>query len=147
MAAWRDESSPTLVCMLALVIVCGACGRAPIASCDEDLTGVYDAGGSRWMILDNGPTLEAYPLFPDLRTGDVLAAPRVLDLHRPELIGDVKRRYTRGGDHCTMRAPARLTACTNDRLELVLADPAAPLALPDCGGPPAETHVERWVHQ
>ena len=50
----------------AVVLVIAACSRRdPIASCDEDLRGVYADGDERWMVLDNGETLEAYPLFPD----------------------------------------------------------------------------------
>jgi hypothetical protein len=64
-----------------------ACHRsAPIASCDDDLRGVYVAGNERderWMILDSGSTLEAYPLFPDgAVTGDLVIAPRMIDLAR-----------------------------------------------------------------
>ncbi|HEX2689745.1 MAG TPA: hypothetical protein VHN14_24170 [Kofleriaceae bacterium] len=75
----------------ALVLVIAACSRRdPIASCDDDLRGVYVAGDERWMVLDNGPTLEAYPLFSDGHGPDqggalpagVVAAPRVIDFER-----------------------------------------------------------------
>jgi len=50
----------------AVVLAIAACSRRdPIASCDDDLRGVYADGDERWMVLDNGETLEAYPLFPD----------------------------------------------------------------------------------
>jgi hypothetical protein len=87
-------------------IAAAACRpRAPIATCDDNLRGVYVAERNRWMVLDEGATLEAYPLFPDVvrdepatagegdgRPGGVLAptaaaralevAPRVIDLTR-----------------------------------------------------------------
>jgi hypothetical protein len=57
----------------ALIIAIAACSRRPeLASCDEDLRGVYIADGERWMVLDEGAALEAYPLFPD---GDPAAGP------------------------------------------------------------------------
>jgi hypothetical protein len=81
-----------MTCVLAIA-ACSA--RAPIGSCDDALRGVYAAGDERWMVLDHGDTLEAYPLFPD---GDAAApsardagdtttarleiAPRVIDLER-----------------------------------------------------------------
>ncbi|HSS02702.1 MAG TPA: hypothetical protein VLM79_36825 [Kofleriaceae bacterium] len=69
---------------------CAACDRRPpIASCDDDLRGVYVAGNERWMLLDNGPTLEAYPLFSDGSiTSDFVVAPRVIDLERGTRPGD-----------------------------------------------------------
>jgi hypothetical protein len=51
--------------VLAIVLAIACSRRAPIASCEDDLRGVYVAGGERWMMLDRGETLEAYPLFPD----------------------------------------------------------------------------------
>ena len=75
----------------AIVLVIAACSRRdPIASCDDDLRGVYVAGDERWMVLDNGPTLEAYPLFPDgagpgpegSLPAEVVVAPRVIDFQR-----------------------------------------------------------------
>jgi hypothetical protein len=94
----------TRAAVLAGVIFFGACDRrAPIASCDDDLRGVYradDAGGERWMVLDHRATLEAYPLFPDTAASPepeiappiapeiaprlaLEIAPRVIDLARP----------------------------------------------------------------
>jgi hypothetical protein len=62
----------------AAVLAFAACSRgAPIVSCDDDLRGVYVAGDERWMVLDNGATLEAYPLFPD---GAAPAAERSLPI-------------------------------------------------------------------
>jgi hypothetical protein len=71
------------------------CGdrRPPLASCADDLRGVYVAdGGRRWMILDQRATLEVYPLFDDVTPVVATAAaagreplelgPRVLELSR-----------------------------------------------------------------
>ena len=133
---------------LCAVIAAAACHRrATIASCDDDLGGVYDdPSGERWMILDDRTALEAYPLFDDFHAGgagsDWERAPRAIDFYRPRLDGDVRRRYTPpagAGSGCVAKAPARITACEDDRLELVLADPAP------CGQQPEETHVERWL--
>jgi len=77
----------------AVVLAIAACSRRdPIASCDDDLRGVYVAGDERWMVLDNRETLEAYPLFPDgagpepdrsMQAGsELVVAPRVIDFQR-----------------------------------------------------------------
>ncbi len=60
----------------AVVLAVVACSRrAPIASCDDDLRGVYVAGDERWMLLDQGDVLEGYPLFPDGMAPDSPEAP------------------------------------------------------------------------
>ena len=41
----------------ALALAITACSRDPIASCEDDLRGVYAAGDQRWMVLDSGATL------------------------------------------------------------------------------------------
>lgn len=76
------------------VLVLVACSRrAPLASCEDDLGGVYLADAERWMLLDHGETLEAYPLFPDVAAAGpdgappadrdrVVVAPRAIDLTR-----------------------------------------------------------------
>ncbi|HEY1739356.1 MAG TPA: hypothetical protein VGI86_11625 [Acidimicrobiia bacterium] len=128
---------------------CAAChGRAPIATCDDDLGGTYrDPSGATWMILDDGASLEAYPLFDDFHGGsDAQAAPRAIDVARPRMDGEVHRRYTRGAQTCNAHAPVRVTACRDDRLELVIADPPPPLTYQPCASPPGLTHVERWLH-
>src|SRR5690606_29654104 len=98
-----------------------------IASCDDALHGVYvTPAGERWMVLDNGPTLEVYPLFDDSVPD---GAPRLIDLRRDAgLAGHVKRRYMRRAEACEARAPVRITACTRDALEIELADVAPPLS-------------------
>jgi len=152
-------------------VVAGACACGHhVSTCDDDLAGVYtEDDGQRWMLLDNGASLEGYPLFDDFRRGSAVArggvnpptlppergregplwievAPRAIDVLRPRLAGDVRRRYTRypGGDACTTRAPARITACVDDQLELVLGDPAPPSRFAPCAQPVVDSHVVRW---
>ncbi|HEX4421373.1 MAG TPA: hypothetical protein VH165_25835 [Kofleriaceae bacterium] len=157
---------------LALAAALAACSRRPpITSCDDDLRGVYTAdpaGAERWMVLDDGATLEAYPLFPDtgapgspgsLRRLEI--APRVIDLKRPSatrpagsadaptapaaLAGTVSRRYMLRADRCDASAPIHVTRCAGDTLDLVLADPSPPLGFAPCSWPsPAPSHVVHW---
>ena len=140
----------------------GACDRrAPLASCDDDLRGVYAAGGGRWMILDGQGTLEAYPLFDDVTPQraaggpaaelEIEVAPRVIELHRTPggVTGEVRRRYMRGSRACVAKLPVRVTACAGEALELVLADPAPPLAWDTpCRWPrPGSSRRERWIRE
>jgi len=139
----------------AAMLVLGACSSpAPPTTC-ADLGGTYTTpDGARWMVLDNRPnaaTLEIYPLFPDaaeiVAPAGMVVAPRVIDVRAngSGFAGDVLRRFAQGGDHCDARAPAHVTACTTDGLELVLADPAAPLALAPCTfAPVTASRRERW---
>ena len=139
---------------------CVACvDRRPIASCDDDLGGVYVTdGGRRWMVLDHRDRgLEAYPLFDDAEgphapaAGGLEIGPRVIDLERAPgpggggLAGHVARRYLRGADRCDARLPVQVTACTGDALALELVDPVPPTALAPCTWPPpAPPRRERW---
>jgi hypothetical protein len=136
---------------LALACVAACDRRAPIASCADDLTGDYARGDRHWMILDRGATLEAYPLFPDVPAADDLeVAPRIVELGRShgQLAGEVRRRYMKGSVACTAKVPARITSCTNDALELELADPSPPLAFAPCRWPPAEpSRPETWLRR
>lgn len=105
-----------------LLLVLAACGHggSRIPSCADDLHGVYvTPAGQRWMMLDNGATLEAYPMFDD---GSGSAAPRLVDLTRGDkLAGAMERRF---GDACTGRAPFHVVAC-KDGLDVVYAEPAS----------------------
>ena len=142
--------------VLAVELATGGCSRrAPITSCDDDLRGVYTAGpehgapGERWMVLDDRETLEAYPLLPDGDgPPDLVAAPRVIELVRDgrgELAGTLRRRYMRRAERCDAQVPVHVTRCAGDTLELVLADPAPPLALAPCTWPgPGPSRVVRW---
>jgi len=150
----------------ALFVIAACSRREPIEGCDGDLRGVYvdkaDAA-SRWMILDHGPTLEVYPLFPDgakpgpasaagPASGDAAAtevAPRVIDFERaigtPTIDGTLRRRYQRGADLCDAHVPVHLTSCAGDVLQLVIADPAPPIRWAPCAWPgPGPSRVVRW---
>jgi hypothetical protein len=133
----------------------GACSRAPLTSCDDDLRGVYTDGDQRWMLLDDGATLTAYPLFPDGAPPpgppDAIAAPRTIALTRSParaprvLAGTLRRRYMQRADRCDAELAVHITRCSGDELELVLADPSPPLAFAPCRWPrPAPARVARW---
>jgi hypothetical protein len=129
-----------------VVAVLAACGREPLASCRDDLQGVYASGGERWMILDRGAALEAYPLFPDGGPGET--GPRMIELTRPEGAGHLRRRYMQGAARCDAQVPVRLTKCAGETVELVLADPSPPLTFAPCTWPRANTsRVARWTRE
>ena len=140
-----------------LAISSGACDRRPpLASCADDLRGVYAEGRRRWMILDDADRLEAYPLFPDVTPVPGLeVGPRVIGLRRtPDgIAGSVRRRYMRGSVPCVAEAPAHVTACAGDAIEIVLADPVPPIAWPaapkqPCGwARPDSSRRERWIRR
>ncbi|MBA3819606.1 MAG: hypothetical protein H0X17_11990, partial [Deltaproteobacteria bacterium] len=57
-------------------------------------------------------------------------------------------RYLRGADRCDARAAARITACSANTLDVVLADPPPPLGFAPCTyGAPAASHRERWQRE
>jgi hypothetical protein len=123
--------------------------KSTIRSCDDDVGGVYAApSGERWIVLDNGPALELYPLFPDAPSSpDIVIAPRVIDLHRaggPTLAGETKRRYMLRALACDGRAPASITRCAGDALDVVVADPSPPTSFEPCAFEAPRTRVERW---
>jgi hypothetical protein len=146
----------------ALALAIAACRRDPIASCDDDLRGVYLAASERWMVLDQGPTLEAYPLFPDGAApgsgsvGDSASleiAPRMIDLERTqrsaatsaEISGTLHRRYLQRAEMCDAHVPVHVTRCAGETIELVLADPAPPIAFAPCAWPgPGPSRVVHW---
>jgi len=164
----------------AAVLVIAACSRDAVTTCSDDLRGVYTvlsmephphpgalpagamprpstastedlAGGERWMVLDDGATLEAYPLFPDGGHDPALEiAPRVIDLARGAdgIAGTLRRRYLRRADVCEARQPIHVTRCAANLLELVLADPSPPTSFAPCTWPrPAASRVERWLRE
>jgi hypothetical protein len=151
----------TRAAVLAGTLAIAACHRrAPLASCDDDLRGVYSAGpDERWMILDSGDKLEAYPLFPDVEgPPDLEIHPRRIDLSRDSalstasasttLVGTVHRRYLRRAEICEAQVPVHVTRCGGDTLELVLTDPAPPLGFSPCTWPgPAPSRLVRWQRE
>ena len=137
----ESASLPRAIMKWALLALAACSHRDPIASCDSELAGVYDVAGARWMLARSRTGLEAYPLHDDSGSGDV--APRWLELARtPDgITGRVRRRY----GLCESAAPARITSCRDDMLELVLADPPPPLTAAPCRfGRPDSSRVERW---
>lgn len=162
----RRTAAPRCLGLLALVAIAVACRRDALTSCDDELRGVYAADdGAKWMVLDHGQTLEAYPLFADVPSKGAAGeapleiAPRTIALarstatlpatsgHAPDasLSGEVRRRYLRGADRCDATAPAHVARCTGDALELVLGEPQPPLAWTPCAWPgQAPTRVARW---
>jgi hypothetical protein len=151
----------TRAAVLAGMLAIAACHqRVLLASCDDNLRGVYAVGpdgAERWMILDSGDSLEAYPLFPDVEGPRELEIhPRRIDLTRGAaasaasvtLAGTVHRRYMRRAEICEAQVPAHVTRCAGDTLELVLADPAPPLGFSPCTWPRlAPSRLARWQRQ
>ena len=131
------------------VLAIAACSRsAELASCNDDLRGVYAAGDERWMVLDDGATLEAYPLFPDTAGPPyVVVAPRAIELARGPtgLTGTLRRRYMQRAERCDARVAVQVSRCAGDTLELVLADPSPPTGFAPCAWPaPAPPRTVRW---
>jgi hypothetical protein len=145
--------------MLAIAVATWACSRrAPLASCDDNLHGIYTADpDERWMLVDHRDSLEAYPLFPDAGgPRDLEVHPRRIDLTRGSaapsapatLAGTVHRRYLRRADICEAEVPVHVTRCAGDTLELVLTDPAPPLGFSPCQWPgPAPSRLVRWQRE
>ena len=116
-----------------LLLVLAACDHHSVTSCSDDLQGVYATpAGERWMVLDEGKRLEAYPMFDDASGS---AAPRFVELARGDrLAGTMARRF---GDACAGKAPFHVVACGANALDVVYAVPASCVAaLP--------SRAERW---
>ena len=143
--------------VLAVAVLAAACSRRePITTCEQSLEGAWqsDRVGERWMILERNGALESYPLFPDGRPVGVPAeletAQRVIDLSRTPsgIAGDVKRRFMLRGVACLSTASVHVTGCSNDVIELVLADPPAPAGFEPCSLPrPDSSRRERWSRE
>jgi hypothetical protein len=130
----------------ALLLV--ACSKPPpIATCADDLGGVWSTPVGRWMMLDNGSTLEAYPMFDDSVPA---GAPRVIDLTRDvarpsALGGGLMRRFMRRAEVCSARTPVHVTQCKGDTLQVVLGEVPPPLTFSPCAwGQQMPAHVETW---
>jgi len=124
-----------------------------VATCADDLHGVWRApDGAPWMILDNGPVLEGYPLFADTPPQpsddhELVAAPRALDLTRSKagLTGSFVRRYERRRGNCEAHSPVHIESCHDDTLELVTGELPQPIAVAPCRwSVAAPSHLERW---
>ncbi|MBE7448231.1 MAG: hypothetical protein HS111_04910 [Kofleriaceae bacterium] len=141
-----------LAASLALALALPGCGGPPpLASCGDHLGGVWQTadGAARWHLLDGGARVEGYPLVRELppAPAGTIAAPAVLDLRRSghELSGVAARRWHRGADTCTVRAPARVRGCAGDRLALAVGDTGPPSDWSACtpGSAPATTQLLR----
>lgn len=133
--------------LAALCLVAAGCDRRePIARCSDNLHGEWSGPSGRWMLLDNGATLELFPLFDD-SVAD--GAPRVIDVKRDaQMQGQIKRRFMRRADACDARASFVVTACKADTLQIVLGEVSAPLTYAPCTWPQSvPAHVETWQRQ
>ena len=128
------------------------CQRAPVASCADDLGGVWRGPAGRYQLLDSRARLELYPLFAELPAGlppGVVAAPAVIDLTRAEAAlptGTMTRRYERGARFCRVSTPARLIGCGGARLTLTVIPPPPPVDWERCvadAGAPIELALTR----
>lgn len=138
------RAAATLAVVVAGVVLGGCDRRAAIASCRDNLHGVWvTPDGARWMLLDNGGTLEGYPLFDDSVPS---GAPRVIDLARgDQTSGSIKRRFMQRALTCDARAPFSITACSNDELQIVRGDVSPPLGFGPCTwGAQLPSRVETW---
>lgn len=140
--------------LVAVAVLAGCDRRAPIETCDHQLTGEYAGEHGAWMILDQGQRLEAYPLFPDVpaaRGEATEVAPRMIELARSAeggLEGDARRRYMKGATSCLAKVPVRIARCANDTLEVVHGDTAPPLGFAPCAwGRTEPARVERWTRR
>ena len=126
---------------LAPLAVLGACGRAPVERCSDDLGGTWRAEAGTYHLLDARGRLELYPTFRDLPADlppGAVAAPSVIDLTRAgdgAIRGTVTRRYERGTSFCRIARPAALVGCAGDRLTLELVAPSPPTDWDACTGP------------
>jgi hypothetical protein len=160
--------------MLAMLAMLGACDRTPpLESCRGSLAGIWREeaarGDQRWAVIDvgdaSGTRVEAYPLFDDTAetaaadaAAQLVRSPRSLDLIRSHtaLWGHVERWVMRGGQKCLLRASARISSCTADRIDDRIVDridvqlgelpiPATPDELAACAAPPRTLPPpQRW---
>lgn len=165
--------------LIATATACSACSdRAAIETCTDPLGGVWHADVSpgaisaatatatglargepdrapgRWMLIDNGPTLEGYPLFDDVppHPPDREIAPRTIDLRRTKnvasLRGELRRRTMHGRDSCDGHGAVLVARCNADTLELEVVDAPSPLTFTPCAWPPpARSHRETWTRE
>ena len=129
-------------------VALAACRPQPIASCADDLGGVYDVAGESWMIVDGGKQLEAFPLFRDVPVvPGVEVAPRFYELARAadQLTGTLHRRYMQRSAVCDGQTAVHVIACAADTLDIVVADPVPPVGFAPCAwGRPSPSQRLRW---
>jgi len=135
--------------MKRLLLVLAACDHRSVTSCADDIHGVYETPAhERWMVLDNGLTLEAYPMFDDSHgPPEVVTAPRFIDIVRDDghLAGALQRRTMRRAAACVAKAPFHVTACTADGIDVVYADVAPPVSFEPCAFAPLQpSRAEHW---
>lgn len=140
--------------LLAVVLVGCARERAPLASCDESLGGVWTTEtGQPWMLLEGKGAqrgqLEGYPLFDDIAgVPGSEVSPRALDLSREAgaLRGEVTRRYMRGSERCDQKAPITMSACRGNTLQVVRQEITPPASIAPCvPGLPGPMRHETWT--
>jgi len=136
---------------LSLIVFAAACSHDRITTCADDLHGVWRApDGAHWMIVDEGPVLEGYPLFadsPQSSDHELVAAPRALDLTRVKLglTGSFVRRFEKRSSNCEARSTVHVESCHDDTLELVTGELPQPIAVAPCRWTvAAPSHIERW---
>jgi hypothetical protein len=127
----------------ALLALLAACSHPHIESCGDDLGGVWIDGDRKWFVLDEDKVLEVFPLFADTAGS---GAPRVIDLTRvgERLDGTLHRRYERRAQACEAHLPIHVTACKDDRLEVVASEPMPPIGWEPCQWPSIPSQVLRW---
>jgi hypothetical protein len=137
-------------CLLAVVTAAAACQRTPpLDSCRDPLSGVWLArsdtpvpaaplrGDERlgFDVRDERGSIAIYPLWDSSRPAGGKTAAMQLSPWRITLtragdaaVGTISWRVTQDGQVCTVKQPARLSACQNQgaRLELTLAETISP---------------------
>ena len=163
----RALARPATLATAALAAL--GCRRpAPLASCADDLAGVWavpdepTASGEprRYHVIDRGGAIELYPMFDDsvVAPGDrkattadaVIAAPAAIDLTRAAdgtLTGTLVRRFQRGAATCILRTPARLHDCAGDRATLEVTPLAPPVDWARCAPPDPRPRTWSLVHE
>ncbi len=131
-----------LAALLSTCATCAAaCSAAPPAleSCAQPLGGVWqDGDGRQYHLLDQGPTLELYPIFPSppppgaSTTAGVYSA-LVYDFTRhpsdPELTGERSQWLTTPtGDRLRLKMPARIRSCRDQSLALLTGSESSDLS-------------------
>jgi len=101
-----------------------ACRAAPVASCQDDLSGIWAAeDGRRFDIVDRGGTVEVYPLFDPVgeKQARPWRTPAKTELQRRGMVlAGTSTFQAQDARVCTVTTPARLEACGDGRASLVV---------------------------